>query len=455
MMSDSIETTMSKHRDRLPVRMISRDNVSLWSVLKNCIGKELTKIAMPIVFNEPLSFLQRVTEGGEYLKLLEAANNSPDPIERMELVCAFAVGGLSNNADRMNKPFNPLLGETYEFAQDDTGYRIVCEQVSHHPPISAYHGESDHFILRGSVHPKLKFWGKSVEVKPDGYVNVELRKHMEVYTWRNVNCCVHNIIVGKLWFEQYGVMEIRNHSLDIKAVINFKSSGWFGRDLNRVDGFIFKDNRKVRFLYGKWTSYLKSASMDDYEEYIKENNFKVPDTPEDALSSCVNTLTKQLTATSLESSTDSSDNSITPKPESLVGDIPKSDSSNSLDIPNSRLIWTVTPRPLHAKDYYNFTSLAMTLNELDPQLKKTLPPTDCRLRPDIRLYEEGDLDRAAAEKNRLEEKQREVRKMRRKNRSSFEPLWFTLAINPHTKEEDWLFNGKYWKRDFSLCPDIY
>lgn len=33
----------------------------------------------------------------------------------------------------------------------------------------------------------------------------------ETYTWSNVNCCVHNIIVGKLWIEQYGTMEIINH----------------------------------------------------------------------------------------------------------------------------------------------------------------------------------------------------------------------------------------------------
>lgn len=102
----------------------------------------------------------------------------------------------------MNKPFNPLLGETYEMSLEQYGYRAVCEQVSHHPPISAYHGECDKFQLFGSVQPKLKFWGKSIEVKPDGYVYVKLKSHDEVYSWRNVNCCVHNIIVGRLWFEQ-------------------------------------------------------------------------------------------------------------------------------------------------------------------------------------------------------------------------------------------------------------
>jgi len=39
----------------------------------------------------------------------------------------------------------------------------------------------------------------------------------------------------------------------------------------------------------------------------------------------------------------------------------------------------------------------------------TICPTDCRLRPDLRALENGDLDAAVAEKERLEIKQREYR----------------------------------------------
>ena len=60
----------------------------------------------------------------------------------------------------------------------------------------------------------------------------------EAYTWTNVNCCVHNIIVGKLWIEQYGTMEVLNHSTGHRAVLTFKPAGWFSKDLHRVEGFI-------------------------------------------------------------------------------------------------------------------------------------------------------------------------------------------------------------------------
>ena len=53
----------------------------------------------------------------------------------------------------------------------------MCEQVSHHPPVSAFHAQSDNFRFHGSIHPKLKFWGKSIEITPKGTVTLHLLKY--------------------------------------------------------------------------------------------------------------------------------------------------------------------------------------------------------------------------------------------------------------------------------------
>lgn len=45
----------------------------------------------------------------------------------------------------MKKPFNPILGETFEFVSKD--WRYMSEQVSHHPPITAYHVEGKGFTF--------------------------------------------------------------------------------------------------------------------------------------------------------------------------------------------------------------------------------------------------------------------------------------------------------------------
>ncbi|PAA50215.1 hypothetical protein BOX15_Mlig023838g2 [Macrostomum lignano] len=85
----------SRHqiRSQLPVEMKPRTGFSFWEFMKNCIGKELTRIAMPISFNEPLSFLQRVTEYLEYSKLLFQAARSDDPVQRLEYIAALVVSG--------------------------------------------------------------------------------------------------------------------------------------------------------------------------------------------------------------------------------------------------------------------------------------------------------------------------------------------------------------------------
>ena len=94
--------------------MIDRSQFGIWSILKQFIGKELSKIAMPAAWCEPLSFLQRITENVCYSELVEKACDQMDPCKRMEYVAAYAVSSISSNIDRLSKPFNPLLGETFE-----------------------------------------------------------------------------------------------------------------------------------------------------------------------------------------------------------------------------------------------------------------------------------------------------------------------------------------------------
>ena len=84
---------MKSYRDRLPAPAGERQDVSPWSVLKQSVGKELTRITMPVAFNEPLSFLQRIAENAEYYPLLVQANNSDDAVSRMEVCLSRLTSG--------------------------------------------------------------------------------------------------------------------------------------------------------------------------------------------------------------------------------------------------------------------------------------------------------------------------------------------------------------------------
>uniref|UniRef100_A0A673HS38 Oxysterol-binding protein n=1 Tax=Sinocyclocheilus rhinocerous TaxID=307959 RepID=A0A673HS38_9TELE len=362
------------NRSALPAAMFSRNNVSMWSVLKKCIGMELSKITMPVIFNEPLSFLQRLTEYMEHTYLIQKASASQDSIHRMKCVAAFAVSAVASQWERTGKPFNPLLGETYELLRSDLGFRWVSEQVSHHPPVSAFHAEGikSDFMFHGSIYPKLKFWGKSVEAEPRGIITLELPLHNEAYTWTNPT----------------------------------------------LEGYILdKSKKKICALYGKWTECLYSVDPATFDAHRKSDTNNNADEEPDEM----------------------------PPPEAETVQV----------IAGSELIWRISPRPDNSRKYYAFTSFALQLNELDAEMEQVLPQTDCRLRPDIRTLENGDIDAASAEKNRLEEKQRTARKHRSKSDEEWKIRWFHQGPNPYTGAPDWLYTGGYWDRNYSHLPDIY
>ena len=83
---------------------------SLWSIMKNCIGKDLSKIPVPVNFSEPTSMLQRLVEDFEYSEILDKAAECKEDCEQLAYVAAFTVSAYSNTAIRTGKPFNPLLG---------------------------------------------------------------------------------------------------------------------------------------------------------------------------------------------------------------------------------------------------------------------------------------------------------------------------------------------------------
>ncbi|XP_061095920.1 oxysterol-binding protein-related protein 1 isoform X2 [Conger conger] len=418
---------VKRHRTSLPAPMFSRNDFSIWSILRKCIGMELSKITMPVIFNEPLSFLQRLTEYMEHTYLIHQANTVSDSIERMKCVAAFAVSAVASQWERTGKPFNPLLGETYELVREDLGFRLISEQVSHHPPVSAFHAEglNNDFVFHGSIYPKLKFWGKSVEAEPRGIITLELPKYNEAYTWTNPTCCVHNIIVGQLWIEQYGTMEVVNHKTGERCCLNFKPCGLFGKELHKVEGYILdKSKKKVCALYGKWTECMYTvdpATLDAHRRSDKKNAEE-----------------KRGRSGSEEQE-----------------EVPLTDAETVQIIPGSQLLWRISPRPANSTQMYSFTSFAMQLNELDEDMEGLVPKTDCRLRPDIRAMENGDIDLASEEKKRLEEKQRAARKIRAKSDEEWKTRWFHQGLNPHLNSQDWLYSNGYWDRNYSELPDIY
>lgn len=84
--------------------------------------------------------------------ILEEAAKLNDPIERFKRVVAFAIS-FTIIYIKMDKPFNPILGETYQSLID--GCPVYGEQISHHPPISAIFMKGRGFTTYGNVEAKV------------------------------------------------------------------------------------------------------------------------------------------------------------------------------------------------------------------------------------------------------------------------------------------------------------
>lgn len=59
---------------------------SLWSIIKECIGKDLSRVCLPVYFNEPISALQKSAEDLEYSELLDKVGTTDvtGPLEVMQ-----------------------------------------------------------------------------------------------------------------------------------------------------------------------------------------------------------------------------------------------------------------------------------------------------------------------------------------------------------------------------------
>ena len=112
------------------------------SVVSNITsGLGAVSISLPVRIFEPRSTCERLIDRFSFAtKYLTEAGRSSDPVHRLKLVMAFALSGLYLGT-KQEKPFNPLLGETFQGHFAD-GTEIYVEHTAHNPP-------TDHFDVIG------------------------------------------------------------------------------------------------------------------------------------------------------------------------------------------------------------------------------------------------------------------------------------------------------------------
>ncbi|KAK4054372.1 hypothetical protein OIO90_003605 [Microbotryomycetes sp. JL221] len=393
-------------RHKLPIKSDDRPPVSLWAILKGSIGKDLTKISFPVYFNEPCSMLQRMAEDIEFSECLDAASSDPDSTKRVAYVAAFAMSNYSSTIGRIAKPFNPMLGETFEYVNATKKYRYISEQVSHHPPISACIAQSPTWEYFGEVDAKSKFLGKSFEIRPTGVAHVNLRfpkewapnlppagdrfpgMVVEHYSWTKVTTVISNFLFGNPIIDHYGDMVVTNHQTKDACTLTFKPRGWRGSGAMEIKGKVVDSQGKDCWdIAGKWSSQLVARRVGAGHGDLN--------------------------------------------PDATV----PTNGNGEISAEYIRL-WKNSEKPPGTP--FNLTPFAITLNDDNAELRKWLPPTDCRLRPDQHAFEKGNFEHANTLKAELEEHQRATRRMRESGKlPPHKPRWFKRGKDDDTGEGYW------------------
>jgi len=401
-----------KHlRHKMPIGKDERPVMSLWGILKNNIGKDLTKISFPVAFNEPTSMLQRMSEDLEFSECLDAAALQSDSTRRIMYVAAFAMSNYSSTIGRIAKPFNPMLGETFEYISVDGQYRYISEQVSHHPPISACFCESPGWEYMGCVDAKSRFLGRSFEITPTGVAHVRLKIKpewvpaqkrdslppspdndgllMEHYSWNKVTTSVSGFITGSTTIDHFGDMNVVNHVTGDKCTLSFMPRGWRSANAYEIRGHVTDaSGNKVWDIAGRWSSQLLARHAN-------------------------------------------SQGGLNPDAKHSGAD-PVASSKNDNEY---LLLWRNSAK---ADIPFNLTPFAVTLNSKPDGLAQWLPPTDCRLRPDLAAFEVGKFDDADQLKVELENLQRSTRRKREEGQlPPHKPRWFSKTTDPDTSAQFW------------------
>ncbi|XP_061423590.1 oxysterol-binding protein-related protein 9-like isoform X1 [Lethenteron reissneri] len=288
--------------------MEERKSVIMHLLSQVKLGMDLTKVALPTFILERRSLLEMYADFFAHPDLFVRIAEEPEARGRMVAVVrwflsAFHAGRCGSIA---KKPYNPVLGETFRCCwelprspagsssspvvvpdgpvpwatRDQVAY--VAEQVSHHPPISAFYAEcySRRIQFMAHIWTKSKFLGVSVGVQNigRGYGQEEWAKNEP---WpRAESCCRVAGCVSLLrqeedyiltfpsgygrsiltvpWVELGGECSVRCARSGFQASVTFHTKPFYGGRRHRVTADIYEPKEKKPFcsIEGEWNGVL-------------------------------------------------------------------------------------------------------------------------------------------------------------------------------------------------------
>ncbi|CAH7688287.1 hypothetical protein PPACK8108_LOCUS23230 [Phakopsora pachyrhizi] len=239
-------------------------NILLSLISQLRIGMDLHKVTLPTFVLEPRSMLERITDFLSHPDLIFGASRHEDPTERFIQALRYYLAGWHIKPKGVKKPYNPILGEIfrcrYDYPDGSQGF-YVAEQVSHHPPVSAfYYASPDNQIeIWGDLRPKSKFLGNSAATIMEGTSKLLFgdRKEDGVYKITMPNMYARGILFGKMILELGDESKVQNETNQIFCDVEFKTKGFFGGEYNAIGGKVRDKSGVVGEIFGKWNEVME------------------------------------------------------------------------------------------------------------------------------------------------------------------------------------------------------
>ncbi|XP_030388211.1 oxysterol-binding protein-related protein 9 isoform X2 [Scaptodrosophila lebanonensis] len=265
------------------------------------IGMDLTKVVLPTFILERRSLLEMYADYFAHPDLFLKISELDSPRDRIVQVCrwylsAYHAGRKSAVA---KKPYNPILGEVFQCHWDIPGededalavrdgpipwcrrdqLTFLAEQVSHHPPISAFYAEHYNKKITFAAHvwTKSKFLGLSIGVHNIGEGIVTLVDRSEEYYVTFPNGYGRSILTVP-WIELGGSVEIKCPQTGYYAHVEFLTKPFYGGKRNKVTAEIYSPNDKKPFvsIAGEWSGLMEAKWHDKNKTEVFVDVNRIP-----------------------------------------------------------------------------------------------------------------------------------------------------------------------------------
>ncbi|KAL0967837.1 hypothetical protein UPYG_G00257960 [Umbra pygmaea] len=221
---------------------------------------DLSKVVLPTFILEPRSFLDKLSDYYYHANLLSEASREESAYDRIKQVVRWYLSGFYKKPKGLKKPYNPILGETFRCCwvhpQTDSCTFYIAEQISHHPPISAFYicNKKDGYCISGSILAKSKFYGNSLSAILDGRARLMFLGKDEEYVITMPYAHCKGILYGTMTLELGGKITIECEKTKYLAELDFKLKPFLGgpSSVNVISGKIQHGDDVLATLDGHW-----------------------------------------------------------------------------------------------------------------------------------------------------------------------------------------------------------